>query len=62
MSGFWGYRGPVPAFKRYFKIGPFALERVPSWNDPIYPRFGLWGRRWGFTLRYRAYLLHVYVR
>ena len=58
--GFWGYKGEVPKFRRYFKVGPVALDRVPSWNDPYYPRFGVWRHgRFGFTVRYRAFLMVV---
>jgi hypothetical protein len=56
---FWGYRGPVPSFKCYFKVGPVHLDRVPSWNDPYYPRFGVWRSDGGVSLRYRSYILRV---
>ena len=57
MSGFWGYRGTVPAFREFLRIGPIHLCRVPSWNDPHWPRFGFWRNDGGFSLRYRAYVL-----
>jgi hypothetical protein len=59
MSDFWGYRGTVPSFKRVFKAGPVHLDRVPSWNDPVYRRFGAWTSNGGMSLRYRAFVLRV---
>ena len=53
-------------FRRYFKIGrayqAIAVDYVPSWDDPHYPRCGAWWHtaRHGFTLRYRGWLLLVW--
>lgn len=44
-------------FRRYFKVGPFALDRLRSWDRPEYGRFGFWLRSGGFTLRFRDWLV-----
>jgi hypothetical protein len=53
-------RTGTPGFRRYFKIGPIALDRVGSWDSPTYPLFGAWCHPRGLTLRFRDWLLAVY--
>jgi hypothetical protein len=50
-----------PGFRRYFRVGPIALDRVGvgSWDSMHYPLFGAWRHDRGFTLRFRGWLLLV---
>lgn len=44
-------------FRRYFKVGPIAIDRVRSWDHPKYSRFGFWFRYGGFTARFKDWLV-----